>query len=172
MSVPGTSATSVAAAGLPVASQALEPKWVRDGSPATQKAYETALAFEQALVEQLSQALAKSSGLGGASSPEEGSMEGAPGAGEGAGGEGDSELSMLLPQALTSGVMNAGGLGLAAQLTQQLAAEQGDATNSAGASSPGAGSGVGAQPLGAAGGTGAQPLGAAGGVDAPRGASS
>jgi len=183
MSVPGTSATSVATAGLPAASQALEPKWVRDGSASTQQAYETALAFEQTLVEQLSQSLAKSSGLGG-----EGGQEGAPGSGEG-GGEGDSELSMLLPQALTSGVMDAGGLGLAAQLTQQLAAEQGDATNSAGAGSPSAGSGAGAagatsaqplgagnsagtQPLGAGSSAGAQLLGAAGGVDAPRGASS
>jgi Rod binding domain-containing protein len=100
--------------GLPVVNQALEPKWVRDGSPATQKAYQGALGFEDALVEQLSKSLTESSGLTGESS-EQASEEGGL-----AGGTGDSELSALLPQGLTSSVMSAGGLGLAAQMTRQL----------------------------------------------------
>ena len=49
MSVP-----TATAPGLPVVNQALEPAWVRHGSAATQKAYESALAFEEVLVEQLS----------------------------------------------------------------------------------------------------------------------
>ena len=40
--------------GLPVVNQALEPDWVRHGSAATQKAYASALSFEETLVEQLS----------------------------------------------------------------------------------------------------------------------
>ena len=97
--------------------QALEPEWVRQGSASTQKAYESALSFEETLVEQLSQSLASTSGLG-----SESSQEGEAGAGEGgaAASDGNSELSSMLPQALTASVMNAGGLGLAAQMTRDL----------------------------------------------------
>ena len=102
------------ASSLPVVNQALEPEWVRRGSAATQKAYETALEFEQTLVEQLSKSMAASSGLGGESSQEVGAGE------EGGSSANDSEISSMLPQALTSSVMSAGGLGLAAQLTHQL----------------------------------------------------
>jgi hypothetical protein len=104
-------------ASVPAVNQALEPEWVRRGSPATKQAYESALAFEQTLVEQLSKSLTAASGLGGESSAEgEASSE----EGASADGAGVAELSSLLPQALSSGVMNAGGLGLAAQMTGQL----------------------------------------------------
>jgi Rod binding domain-containing protein len=108
---------SSTAAGLPAVNQAREPAWVRKGSPSTQKAYASALAFEQTLVEQLSQSLTAASGLSGESSP-----EGESGSGEGgsSAGGGNSQLSSMLPQALTAGVMNAGGLGLAAQMTHDL----------------------------------------------------
>jgi len=118
MSVQATTGAGSAATGLPVVNQALEPAWVRDGSASTQKAYASALAFEQTLVEQLSQTLTATSGLEGESSSgeaESSSEEGAP-----ASGMGDSQLSSLLPQALSSGVMHAGGLGLAAQMTRDL----------------------------------------------------
>jgi len=104
-------------AGLPAVSQALEPDWVRRGDASTQKAYQTALAFEQTLVEQLSRSLTAGSGLEGESSQE---SEG----GSSSVGPSSGELSSLLPQALSSGVMHAGGLGLAAQLTQELAGSQ------------------------------------------------
>jgi Rod binding domain-containing protein len=116
MSVPiGAAATtaSTTAPGLPVVNQALEPAWVRKGSASTQKAYESALAFEQSLVEQLAKSLADTSGLSGESSQEGGES------GEGS-SAGSSQLSSMLPQALTSGVMDGGGLGMAAQMTQQL----------------------------------------------------
>jgi hypothetical protein len=120
MSIQATAASDVASpgAGLPVVNQAFEPEWVRHGSAATQQAYESALSFEQTLVEQLSQSLATASGLGGGSSQEgeSGSEEG----GSSGGDAGDSQLSSMLPQALTAGVMNAGGLGLAAQMTREL----------------------------------------------------
>jgi Rod binding domain-containing protein len=101
------------ASGLPVVNQALEPAWVRHGSPSTQKAYQSALSFEQTLVEQLSKSLAATSGLGGEESSGEGESSEEGGASSG-------ELSSMLPQALSSSVMSAGGLGLAAELTRGL----------------------------------------------------
>lgn len=113
MSIPLSSGSPLASGGLPAVNQTLEPAWVRNGSAATQKAYQTALAFEQMLVEELSQSLTASSGLGG----EEGeSSEGGSSGSSAASGP----ISSMLPQALTSGVMNDGGLGLAAQMTRRL----------------------------------------------------
>ena len=89
MSLPAATAAT-AATGLPVVNQALEPAWVRKGSAATQKAYETALSFEQALVEQLSKSMTATSGLQG-----ESSQEGESGSEEG--GANAGELSSLLP---------------------------------------------------------------------------
>jgi Rod binding domain-containing protein len=118
MSAPIPSGISLGAAEPPVVNQTLEPAWVRKGSAATQKAYETALAFEQMLVEELSQSLTASSGLGGESGEEGESAEGGSLGSSGTSAAGP--LSSMLPQALTSGVMSAGGLGLAAQMTRQL----------------------------------------------------
>lgn len=111
MSLPGASA-----AGPPAIDRAREPEWVRRGSPATQKAYESALAFEATLVEELSKSLTATSDLGGESGQEgeSGSEEGGS-AQAGAGGV----LSSMLPPALTSSVMRTGGLGLAAQMTRE-----------------------------------------------------
>lgn len=118
MSVQATPGAASVGAALPAVNQALEPEWVRHGSAATQKAYASALAFEQTLVEQLSKALTAASGLTGESSQagESGSEEG----GSPAGGAQASQLSSMLPQALTASVMNAGGLGMAAQMTREL----------------------------------------------------
>jgi Rod binding domain-containing protein len=126
--------------GLPAVNQALEPAWVRNGSTATQKAYTSALAFEQTLVEQLSQSLASTSGLGGESSQEGGS--GSEEAGSSSGEAGDSQLSSMLPQALTASVMNAGGLGLAAQMTHELEAAGGAAQAQASGGTAPAGTGT------------------------------
>jgi Rod binding domain-containing protein len=139
VSVPLSSGSPLPSSGLPTVNQTLEPAWVRKGSAATQKAYETALAFEQMLVEELSQSLTASSGLGGESGAEGESSEGSAGSGGASG-----PLASMLPQALTSGVMSAGGLGLAAQMTRQLAgaaahgAGEGDATTGGTSASTGA----------------------------------
>jgi Rod binding domain-containing protein len=111
MSLPAVTGST----GVPAVDQALEPAWVRHGSAATQQAYASALAFEQTLVEQLSQSLASTSGLGGESSEEGSSSEAG-----GSEGTGSSPISSMLPQALAAGVMHGGGLGLAAQLTRDL----------------------------------------------------
>jgi Rod binding domain-containing protein len=113
MSIQGTT-------GLPVVNKALEPEWVRRGSASTQKAYETALTFEQSLVEQLSQSLTAASGVGGEGQEGESSEEG----GSSGTAAGTGELASMLPQALTGGIMSAGGLGMAAQMTHQLAGAQ------------------------------------------------
>ncbi len=127
MSVSPAAGASVPGGGLPVVSQALEPAWVRHGSAATQKSYETALAFEATLVEELSRSLTATSGLGGESGQEgESSDEGGSSAMGGGG-----PLSSMLPQALASGVMSAGGLGLAAQMTRSLDESQGVVDSSA-----------------------------------------
>jgi Rod binding domain-containing protein len=117
MSIAGASGSPLPASGLPVVNQTLEPTWVRDGSASTQKSYQTALAFEDVLVEQLSKSLTATSGLEGESGQEgESSSEG---------GSSSSPFSSMLPQALTSGVMSAGGLGLAAQMTRQMEGAEG-----------------------------------------------
>ncbi len=121
-------------AGLPAVNQALEPEWVRRGSPSTQKAYASALSFEETLVEQLSQSLTATGGLDGESSQE---GESASEEGSAANGSGDPQLSSLLSQALSSGVMKAGGLGLAAQMTHELQGVQGAAqTQATGGTAP------------------------------------
>ncbi len=146
MSAAAVSGSPPAGDGPPVVNQAGEPAWVRKGSAATQKAYETALGFEEMLVEELSQSLAASSGLGGESGEEgEGSEAGSLGGG-GAGGP----FASMLPGALTSGVMSAGGLGLAAQMTRQLQGAAGAAPAETGAATTG-GTGATAPASGSAG---------------------
>lgn len=83
----------------PVAAVQL-PADIRDAAPARRDAYTAALGFEQLLVQQLTTQLAESSrsALGG-----------------------DSPYASLLPQAMADGVMGAGGLGLARQLTDAIA---------------------------------------------------
>jgi Rod binding domain-containing protein len=157
--ISGSSSTVSGATGAPAIDQALEPAWVRRGSTATQQAYASALAFEETLVEQLSQSLASTSGLGGESA--EGGASSEEGGSTGSGAN-SSPISSMLPQALAAGVMHAGGLGLAAQLTHEL--------ETAGSASQAQSSGGTAPTVGAAGATPAsdapttQP--ASGGTDA------
>ncbi|HEV3072177.1 MAG TPA: hypothetical protein VGY76_12225 [Solirubrobacteraceae bacterium] len=106
-------------AGLPPIDPTFEPASVRGGSPAVQKAYASALDFESMLVQQLSQSLTQTSGLGGEG--EAGAQAGGEGQGGGAGGDPiTAQLSSLLPQTLTTSVMSHGGLGMAQQLMGTL----------------------------------------------------
>jgi len=102
-------------AALPVVSRTSEPTWVRHGSSATKQAYAEALAFESVLVEELSRSLTS----GGAITGEEneasgGEVPGAPSQPQG--------FAAMTAQALSSALMSAGGLGLAAQLARSSAA--------------------------------------------------
>jgi Rod binding domain-containing protein len=110
-----SSAAESLMAGVPVVNQALEPAWVRHGSPAVQKEYAIGQQFEQMLVTQLARSLTDTTGLSGEGAGAEGEQGGV-----GGGQAGSSVLSSMLPQALASGVANDGGLWLAAELTRQL----------------------------------------------------
>jgi hypothetical protein len=100
---------------VPPVDQSLLPAGIRNGDAKAKQAYATALGFERILVQQLTQELSASAGVDGA---------GGDGAGD-AGGTGSSDAAasaygQLLPNALTSSIMSAGGLGLALGLAQSL----------------------------------------------------
>ncbi len=98
----------------------LMPASVRQAGPQAQQLYATALQFEQLLVEQLAQGLQSTDGSSDGSSGD-GSSDGSS--------DGTSALySQMLPGALAQGISGAGGLGLANELYQSLAAAQGIST--------------------------------------------
>ena len=117
-------------AGLPAIDPATEPASVRDGGPAAKSAYQQGLAFEDVLLNMLSQQLTDS--VSGSSDPGDSSS------GDSSGGDGSSDpatgaYSSLLPGALTQGIMSAGGgTGIALQIAQgidpKLALGPGDGT--------------------------------------------
>jgi Rod binding domain-containing protein len=95
----------------PPIDQSLLPPDVRSAPPARQQAYTAALGFEQLLVQQLSQSLADSA---------QGTFDGTGDGGSDGEAGATNPYASLLPDALTQGVMNGGGLGLAAQLTDAI----------------------------------------------------
>ncbi len=112
--------TLPSAGAMPPIDTTFEPASVRNGSPAVQKAYASALDFESMLVQQLSQALTESSGLESGESESSGEGAGSEGA-QGAGSDpGSAQLSSLLPQTLTNSIMSHGGLGMAQQMMGSL----------------------------------------------------
>jgi hypothetical protein len=124
-----------ASTGLSITDEAHAPAAVRNGSTAVKQAYASAQSFEEMLLQQLSQSMLQSSGLGG-----EGGSEGEASSGEGSSGGEGGMLTSLLPQALTEGVMREGGLGLATQLMSSLdpaAGAAAGATSAAGATTSG-----------------------------------
>jgi len=98
-------------AGLPPVDQAQLPADIRSAPAARKHAYEAGLGFEQLLVQQLTQSLTDSTrdALGG-----------------------DSPYASLLPDALSQGVMQNGGLGLARQLADAIAPAQASPADRAG----------------------------------------
>lgn len=85
---------------------------MRNGTPAVQKEYEVGQAFEQMLVSTLASSISPS-GEG------EGESEGSGGAG---GGATQSLVSSMVPQALAGAIATGKGLGIAEQLTREMAA--------------------------------------------------
>lgn len=112
--------------------QSLLPADIRSAPPARQQAYTAALGFEQLLVQQLSTSLADSA---------QGTFGGDSGDGsdDGTGGSTASPYASLLPQALTQGVMDGGGLGLAAQLTDAIDSPQAPAASTPASTAPSGG---------------------------------
>ena len=116
---------------IPPIDQSLLPASVRNGTTAEKQAYTTALGFEQMLVDQLSQELASTSQPD--ASSDSGGDSGSSGSDSSLLGGSDAATNTyaeLLPTALTSSVMSAGGLGIAQQLASAL-----DPTHSSGSSS-------------------------------------
>ena len=116
MSISAPSAT-----GVPVVDQATEPAAVRHGGPAAQKAYETGLGFEQMLVSELTQTMTDTisgSDPSGGDSSGGGSSGGDPSSSGSSAGLG--AYASLMPGALSSSIMSAGGTGVAMQIARSI----------------------------------------------------
>jgi Rod binding domain-containing protein len=113
--------SAINTSNLPPINPALEPASIRNGNQAAKNAYQTGLAFEQVLVNQLAQQLAGTAGGSSDGSSSDGSSDGS-GSSSGLMGSdpASSMYSQMLPQALTTSVMSAGGFGLAAQLAAAI----------------------------------------------------
>ena len=110
------SISAPSAAGLPVVDQATEPAAVRHGGPAAQKAYETGLGFEQMLVSELTQTMTDT--ISG-SDPSGGDSSGGDSSSSGS-SSGLGAYASLMPGALSSSIMSAGGTGVAMQIARSI----------------------------------------------------
>jgi hypothetical protein len=112
----------------PPVDPALEPESIRNGNQAAKNAYQTGVAFENVLMNQLAQAMTATvpgvssddDGLGGSSSDDSGDSSSDATGGLAGSDSGISAYSSLLPQAMTSGIMSSGGTGIAMQIAQSL----------------------------------------------------
>lgn len=97
------------------------PQNIRTGDATARQAYVQGLAFEDVLVNELTQQMSStiSGSTDGSSSSDYDSSAGGS-SGSGLSGSGSSAFSSLIPQALTSGIMDDGGLGIADQLAASL----------------------------------------------------
>jgi hypothetical protein len=114
----GSLVSPMPGATVPVINQATEPASVRNGTPQVKEDYEKALSFESVLVNELTEQLVQTAGIGSGSTDSSSSSS----SGTGAAGSDPtvSDFASLLPGALTSAIMNDGGLGLAAQLMPSI----------------------------------------------------
>jgi hypothetical protein len=119
-----TTSASMPTSTLPLMDPATEPAAIRNGDQKAKNAYQTGLAFENVLVNELAQQLSATvpgldgsdDGLGGTSG--DSSDSGSSGGVGGAGGLG--AYSSLLPQTLTSSIMAGGGTGIAMQIAKSI----------------------------------------------------
>ena len=118
-------------AGIPNLNVASIPANIRNGDSKAKQAYSEGLAFENVLVNELTQQLASTmyggDSSGGSSSSIDGSSDGS--SGDGSSGSsmlgGASAYASMIPQALTSSIMSGGGTGIAEQFAQELDPELG-----------------------------------------------
>ncbi len=119
-----TTSASMPAGSLPLIDPANEPAAVRNGGQKAKDAYQTGLAFENVLVNELAQQLSATvpgldgsdDGLGGTSN--DSSDAGSTGGVGGGGGLG--AYSSLLPQTLSTSIMSGGGTGIAMQIAKAI----------------------------------------------------
>jgi len=122
-----TTSASMPTSSLPLIDPATEPAVIRNGDKKAQGAYQTGLAFENVLVNELAQQLSATvPGLDGSDDGLGGSSDDSSGAGGGGvtGGVGGSgglgAYSSLLPQTLSSSIMSGGGTGIAMQIAKAI----------------------------------------------------
>jgi Rod binding domain-containing protein len=102
---------------LPPIDQSLLPADIRNAGKDDKANYTTALAFERELVEQLTQQLADTSGLGSGDDATASGDDSGDDAGQSAA---TSSYQQMLPGVLADSIMANGGLGLARQIAQNL----------------------------------------------------
>jgi hypothetical protein len=122
------SSDSLSAASLPPIDPANEPAVIRNGSQTAKNAYQTGLAFEQMLVNELATDLSQtvsagSSSDGSSSDGSDDSSDSTSSTSTGLMGGSDAASSMyaqMLPQALTTSIMSSGGTGVALQIAEGI----------------------------------------------------
>jgi hypothetical protein len=127
-------------AGIPTLNVATIPANIRNGDSKAMKAYSEGLAFEDMLVNELSQQLAKTMYGGDGQDGTSSSSDGSDGSSSGGLLSGASAYASLIPQTLTSSIMSGGGLGIAEQFAKELdpsLLSQGAAAASAGSTATG-----------------------------------
>jgi hypothetical protein len=110
-------------AGIPSLNVADIPANVRNGNNAAKQAYTEGLAFENVLVNELSQQLSNTM-YGGSGVDATSSTDASDGSGDDSSSSGllsgAGAYASMIPQALTSSIMSGGGLGIAEQFAQEL----------------------------------------------------
>jgi hypothetical protein len=101
--------------GISPVDQATLPADVRKAGPQAERLYETATAFEQTLLQQLTQTLSDTTGLDGTDS--------GGGSDDGSGGDATTSTMMgMLPDAYAQSLTQAGGIGIARELYDAMKA--------------------------------------------------
>ena len=135
-------------AGIPNLNVATVPANIRNGGSKAMQAYSGGLAFENMLVNELSQQLANTMYGGSGSSTDASASDGTDGSGGSSSSSmlgGASAYASMIPSALTSSIMDGGGLGMAETFAQEfdpsLLSQASGATGSTGATSSSTSSG-------------------------------
>jgi Rod binding domain-containing protein len=129
---------SLPVSGLPPIDAAHEPEVIRNGNAKAKQAYQTGMAFEDMLLNELTQEMTStvpgldgsSDGLGSTSDDGLGGTSSGDSSGSSSASSSLGAYSSMLPQALSSDVMSAGGTGLALQIAQSLDPSLGTASTS------------------------------------------
>jgi hypothetical protein len=130
-------------AGIPALNVADIPADVRNGNKQAQQAYTEGLAFEEVLVNQLTTQLANTMGSNALDPSSSSSSDSSSQGGSGLlSGSSSSAYASLIPSALTSSIMDGGGLGLAQEFAQTIDPTIADPAAGASASTGSASTGV------------------------------
>jgi Rod binding domain-containing protein len=105
------------------------PADVRKAGPKAEQLYQTAVGFEQVLLQQLTQELQATTGSGGSSL--DGSDDSSDGSTDGS-DPSTSLMTQLLPDALAQGLTGSGGIGIARELYDSMRAQAGIPATGAG----------------------------------------